>query len=118
MLAKSLPAWVSCESEIVYPADPGFSFVASDVARRYDGVAWTGSSLTVYADTPAVKAQIELCKAVFKHKIPQFGRCVPTWRRFRTRLWLAAAATAASRVRLVRTLNNTCCLIMMVCLVP
>ncbi len=74
MLAKSCPPNVSCESEIVYPADPGFTFSASDVARAYDGVAWTGSSLTVYADTPAVRAQVELCKAVFKQRIPQFGR--------------------------------------------
>ena len=76
MLAKSCPVGVSCESEIVYPADPGFSFSPSDVAHQYDAVAWTGSSLTVYADTPAVKAQVELCKAVFKHRVPQFGRCV------------------------------------------
>ena len=73
MLAKSCPAGVTCESQVIYPADPGFSFDHYDYGS-YSGVAWTGSSLTIYSDTPAVKAQIELCKLLFGKRVPQFGR--------------------------------------------
>jgi hypothetical protein len=73
MLEKSCPPGVTCESEIVYPGDPGFSFAAYDFTS-YSGVAWTGSSLTIYSDTPAVRAQIELCKQLFNIRVPMFGR--------------------------------------------
>lgn len=49
--------------------DPGTSL--SD----FDGVAWTGSALSAYADDPAVHRQIELARAVFEAGTPCFGSC-------------------------------------------
>lgn len=61
--------------DIIYPADPGVSLPAGTELDAFDGVAWTGSSLTVYRDEPAVRAQIEFCRAVFSAGIPSFGSC-------------------------------------------
>ena len=64
-----------CTVDIVYPADPGVSLPRGAALAAYDGVAWTGSSLTVYADDPAVRPQIELARAAFESKVPSFGSC-------------------------------------------
>jgi len=72
MLMKCHPG---CEVDIVYPADPGVSLPAGASLASYDGLAWTGSSLTVYADDPAVRPQIELARAAFAAGLPSFGSC-------------------------------------------
>jgi GMP synthase (glutamine-hydrolysing) len=41
----------------------------------YDGIAWTGSNLTVHRDTPAVRQQLELARAAFAARVPSFGSC-------------------------------------------
>lgn len=74
MLAKSCPAGIIARSQVIYPGDPGFKFSDYDF-DSYSGVAWTGSSLTVYSGTPAVTAQIDLCKALFEKQVPMFGSC-------------------------------------------
>jgi len=61
--------------DIIYPADPGVSLPEGSALNGYDGLAWTGSSLTVYKDEPAVTAQIELARAAFQSKVPSFGSC-------------------------------------------
>ncbi|MEE8189655.1 MAG: type 1 glutamine amidotransferase [Kiloniellales bacterium] len=61
--------------EIVCPADPGAGLPQGTAIAQYDGIAWTGSSLTVYADDPKVTPQIDFAKAAFKAKIPSFGSC-------------------------------------------
>ncbi len=61
--------------EIVCPADPGAGLPQGAAIAQYDGIAWTGSSLTVYADDPKVTPQIDFAKAAFKAKIPSFGSC-------------------------------------------
>ncbi|MFQ5938367.1 MAG: type 1 glutamine amidotransferase, partial [Acidiferrobacterales bacterium] len=65
----------SCDVDIIYPADPGVSLPQGTALESYDGIAWTGSSLTVYADDPRVQPQIELAKAAFETKVPSFGSC-------------------------------------------
>ena len=72
MLMKCHPG---CDVDIVYPADPGDSLPRGAALEAYDGLAWTGSSLTVYADDPAVTPQIELARAAFEAKLPSFGSC-------------------------------------------
>lgn len=72
MLEKCHPR---CEVDVIYPADPGASLPAGASLAAYDGLAWTGSSLTVYDDSPAVGAQIEFCRAAFEAKVPSFGSC-------------------------------------------
>jgi GMP synthase (glutamine-hydrolysing) len=64
-----------CSVDIIYPADPGVSLPTGTELRAYDGLAWTGSSLTVYADDPGVLAQIELARMAFECGLPSFGSC-------------------------------------------
>lgn len=41
----------------------------------FDGVVWTGSSMTIHKPNPAVDEQIEIAQAGFEKGIPQFGSC-------------------------------------------
>jgi len=72
MIKKCAPSTANVETEIVYPADPGF--VTPDL-KQYDGVAWSGSSFSVYAEDAGVKQQIEMAKQCFEDQVPCFGSC-------------------------------------------
>ena len=62
--------------DILYPADPGSALPRGASLAAYDGIAWTGSSLTVYDDDdPAVRPQIEFARAAFEAGVPSFGSC-------------------------------------------
>ena len=62
--------------DILYPADPGSALPEGAALTAYDGIAWTGSSLTVHDDDdPAVRPQIEFARAAFEAGIPSFGSC-------------------------------------------
>ncbi|MEC9368999.1 MAG: type 1 glutamine amidotransferase [Pseudomonadota bacterium] len=41
----------------------------------FDGIAWTGSSLSAYWEESAVRDQIELARAVWRSGVPSFGSC-------------------------------------------
>ena len=43
--------------------------------KKYNGIVWTGSSLTIYEDFPEVTRQIEFAQLAFEAGIPQFGSC-------------------------------------------
>ena len=64
-----------CAVDVVYPADPDSPLPHGAGLRHYDGLAWTGSSLTVYRDEPAVRTQVELARAAFEAGLPSFGSC-------------------------------------------
>ena len=64
--------------DILYPADPDSALPRGAAIAQYDGIAWTGSSLTVFHDVPEVKAQIEFCRAAFAARVPSFGSCWAT----------------------------------------
>ncbi len=72
MLTKCCP---SLESDIVYPADPGAGLPSGAAIDQYDGIAWTGSSLTIHKPDPQVTPQIEFARAAFAAKVPGFGSC-------------------------------------------
>lgn len=62
--------------EIAYPADPEPSLPESDGIRDYDGVAWTGSSLTIHhTDDPRVRRQLTFAREVYAAGVPSFGSC-------------------------------------------
>jgi len=84
MLNSCSPA--GADSDIVYPSDTDFRVPE---LSAYDGVAWTGCSLTIYnTSDERVTKQLKLADAVYSLKIPQFGSC-----------WSAQiAATAAGGV--------------------
>ncbi len=73
MLGSCAPG--AAEVDVVCPADPGAALPLGAAIDRYDGIAWTGSSLTVFADDPRVTPQIEFAKAAYGAKVPSFGSC-------------------------------------------
>ena len=72
MLAK---CWPGLTSDIVYPADPGAGLPSGAAIDQYDGIAWTGSSLTIHKPDPQVTPQIEFARAAYDAKVPGFGSC-------------------------------------------
>ncbi len=72
MFRKCL-AGVHCD--VLFPADPGASLPRGVGLEGYDGVAWTGCSLTIYEDDPRVARQIELARAAYAAGVPGFGSC-------------------------------------------
>ena len=72
MLEKCLP---SARCQIVYPADPGVALPEGTALADFDGIAWTGCSLTVFEDVPEVRAQVEFARAAFAAGVPGFGSC-------------------------------------------
>ena len=61
--------------EIGFPADPDGGLPPRVSLDSYDGVAWTGSNLRVYDETPGVRRQIELARAIHTARVPSFGSC-------------------------------------------
>lgn len=62
--------------DLVYPADPDVKLPQGAAIEQYDGIAWTGSSLTIYADDDSrVTSQIEFAREVYKARVPSFGSC-------------------------------------------
>lgn len=73
MIARLLP---EARVEIAYPADPDPELPADAALGGYDGIAWTGSSLTIHhADDPRVARQVALARAAFAAGVPSFGSC-------------------------------------------
>lgn len=62
--------------DIVTPADVDTALPVGVELRSYDGVAMTGSNLSVLdSENPSVRRQVELQQAVFEQGVPSFGSC-------------------------------------------
>jgi len=62
--------------DVAHPADPDPQLVPGVALEDYDGVAWTGSSLTIHdGSDPRVRRQIELARAIYAAGVPSFGSC-------------------------------------------
>jgi len=61
--------------DAVYPSDPDSALPKGAAIGQYDGIGWTGCSLTVYEDDPRVRRQIDFCRAAFDAGVPSFGSC-------------------------------------------
>jgi len=72
MLKQACPG---AECDIVFPCDGDGGLPAGVQLSDYDGMAWTGCSLTVFEDNKEVNAQIELARAGFEAGVPGFGSC-------------------------------------------
>ena len=72
MLRRFAPG---AEIDFVFPADSTDSLPVGAALAAYDGIAWTGCSLTVFEDDPRVRSQIEFCRAAFAAGVPSFGSC-------------------------------------------
>jgi len=65
-----------CIIDTVHPADAGDELPEGTALAHYDGITWTGSSLTVYKeDDEMVRRQIAFAQAAFAAGVPQFGSC-------------------------------------------
>lgn len=62
-------------TEVAFPADEGVELPSIQKLKEYDGVLWTGSSLSVLDKIPAVQQQLEFAETVFKSGIPFYGSC-------------------------------------------
>ena len=62
--------------DVAYPADAETKLPSGAALADYDGVAWTGSSLTIHdASDARVRRQLELARAVYEAGVPSFGSC-------------------------------------------
>jgi GMP synthase (glutamine-hydrolysing) len=62
--------------DIIHPADVDVELPSGSALTAYDGVTWTGSSLTIYRDADArVRRQVDLARAVADAGVPSFGSC-------------------------------------------
>ncbi|MCK4867251.1 MAG: type 1 glutamine amidotransferase, partial [Alphaproteobacteria bacterium] len=74
MLKGSTPGGAA-DIDVLFPADPGASLPKGAELAQYDGIAWTGCSLTVFEDDPRVHTQIEFCREAFRAGVHSFGSC-------------------------------------------
>lgn len=72
MLRRIVPA---ARCDILYPSDPDGELPKGVALADYDGIAWTGCSLTIYEDTKEVRGQLDLARAAFAARVPSFGSC-------------------------------------------
>lgn len=60
---------------VEFSREAGYVLATGVGIDDYDGVVWTGSSMTVHHDTPAVRSQLEFARALYAAGIPSFGSC-------------------------------------------
>jgi len=61
--------------DIVFPAHKDPNLPALSELKKFDGVLWTGSSLSVLDDTFSVNQQLEFAEDVFRSGVPFYGSC-------------------------------------------
>jgi len=74
MLERCTPGGAA-EIDVLFPSDPGAALPKGKELSQYDGIAWTGCSLTVFDDDPRVHTQIEFAREAFRAGVPSFGSC-------------------------------------------
>lgn len=72
LLAKLVP---NVDITVVFPADGTDGLPSVGKLKEYDGVLWTGSSLSVTDPLPDVYRQLNFAEAVFQSGIPFYGSC-------------------------------------------
>ncbi|RTE55183.1 type 1 glutamine amidotransferase [Arenibacter aquaticus] len=63
------------ETAFAFPADGTKGLPTIAQLKEYDGVLWTGSSLSVTADIPDVNRQLQFADEVFMSGVPLYGSC-------------------------------------------
>lgn len=72
-MLKSCHPGTACD--VLFPCDPGAQLPSGVAIEQYDGIAWTGCSLTIFDDDPRVEKQIHIAQAAYEKGIPSFGSC-------------------------------------------
>ncbi len=73
MLEKCSPPGTACD--VLFPSDEDAVMPDRAQLERYEGIAWTGCSLSLCDDSPAVREQIEVVRVAFEVGVPSFGSC-------------------------------------------
>ncbi len=63
------------QTNVVFPADKDNGLPTLKQIKKYDGVLWTGSSLSVLDDIPSVNRQLNFAEEVFDSGVPFYGSC-------------------------------------------
>ncbi|MCM4167675.1 Gamma-glutamyl-L-1-hydroxyisopropylamide hydrolase [Arenibacter antarcticus] len=63
------------QTDFAFPADVASELPTISQLEKYDGVLWTGSSLSVLDDIPDVQRQLNFADEVFKSGVPFYGSC-------------------------------------------
>lgn len=73
LLVRAVPG---AHVDVSTPADADAALPSGVALCDYDGVVWTGSSLTVHHDDdPRVRRQMDLARALYRAGVPAFGSC-------------------------------------------
>ena len=60
---------------VAFPADNTKGLPTTEQLKQYDGILWTGSSLSVMDDAPAVTGQLNFAETIFNSGTPLYGSC-------------------------------------------
>lgn len=64
------------ECDVLFASDPGAQLPDAVAIESYDGIAWTGCSLTIFEqEDERVRGQIDLAKLAYEKGVPSFGSC-------------------------------------------
>jgi len=63
------------QTDFAFPADGASELPTISQLRNYDGVLWTGSSLSVLDEIPDVQRQLNFANEIFKSGTPIYGSC-------------------------------------------
>lgn len=67
--------WPSVQTEIVFPADGSKNLPTAEQLKKYDGILWTGSALSVTDNVPSVTDQLNFAETIFESGTPLYGSC-------------------------------------------
>jgi len=73
MLTRIAPPATQCD--VLFPSDDGVEMPGREQLATYDGIAWTGCSLSLCDDVDEVNRQLQLARDAFALGIPGFGSC-------------------------------------------
>lgn len=65
----------NAQTEVVFPSDLDGKLPSVKDLKNYDGVLWTGSSLSVYDDNQYVNRQLNFGEDIFQSGVPFYGSC-------------------------------------------
>lgn len=63
------------QTEVVFPADGSKNLPTAIQLTKYDGILWTGSSLSVTDNIPSVTDQLNFAETIFGSGTPLYGSC-------------------------------------------
>lgn len=65
----------TAHAEVVFPADGFKALPTATQLTKYNGILWTGSSLSITENIPSVTDQLDFAETIFESGIPLYGSC-------------------------------------------